>query len=357
MDSSISSSNFSSENTTGFALVGVASHHHEFVAEAVKRTQNTSLVGVYDRDEALGRKIAQKFGTEYFNSLEQLLAIPGVTVGVVTSENALKKELAIRLARAGKHVICDKPLGLSAKDSREIIEECRKSNVRLQVGFVSRYTTEAQRTKQFIASGKLGKIKLILGENRVDSGLVKQLSPWLLKKDLAGGGAMMEHSVHALDLALWYNSGAKPESAYAVAGENLDSSYEGEDNFSIMVRFSNGCVATVDGSYSRPSSGRSGDIVMRIVGERGELVMSSSSLEFKEHVGEEPSTEIKTYSRSLGSTSEAPAGELMVRDMLECIKTGREPLAGGREGELVNCIVDAGYESLKLGREVGVQFS
>ena len=340
-----------------FALVGVASHHHEFMAEAIKRTENASLIGVYDRDEALGRKVAKKFGTRYFDSLDKLLAIPKVAVGVVTSENALKKDLAIALARAGKHVICDKPLGLNAKDSREIIKECKKSNVRLQVGFVSRYTTEAQKAKQFIASGKLGRIELIVGENRVDSGLVKALSPWLLKKDLAGGGAMMEHSVHALDLALWYNSGAKPISAYAVAGKNLDPAYEGEDNFTLMVRFSNGSLATVDGSYCRPSSGRAGDIVMQIVGERDELLMSSSSLELKEFIGEEPSPEIKSYSRSLGSTSEAPAGELMVRDMIECIKNGGEPLAGGKEGELVNCVVDAGYESLRLGREVGIQLS
>jgi UDP-N-acetylglucosamine 3-dehydrogenase len=335
----------------GFAIVGVASHHSEFIARAVKNIEEASLVGVYDQDLVKSRKFAEKFSTNYYDSLDQLLSMSEVNVGVVTSENSRKKDLAISVARAKKHVICDKPLGLTALDSREIIKACKESNVKLQVGFVSRYTSEAQFAKRLVSSGKIGSIKYINAENRVDMGLVKMLSPWLLERELAGGGALLEHSVHVIDLALWFSDSNRPLSAYVVSAPNLDPTCEGEDNFSIMISFSNGAITTVDGSYCRASSGRSGDVVMRIIGDKNELEFSSSNFELREYLGEEPSICTKFYSRDISASNEANSGELMVRDMLNSLKSGKDPLASGTAGERVNEVVDASYRSLRSGRE------
>jgi myo-inositol 2-dehydrogenase / D-chiro-inositol 1-dehydrogenase len=345
-----------SEEKIDFAFLGVASHHCEFIARAVQNIEGASLVGVYDQDQVKGKKFADKFDIDYYSDADELLSIPRVKIGVVTSENARKKDLAILIARANKHVICDKPLGLTAEDSREIMRACKRSNVRLQVGYVSRYIKEAQEAKMYLASGKLGTIRFINAENRVDMGLVKTLSPWLLQESLGGGGALLEHSVHAIDLALWFNETTRPVSAYAISAPNLDPECEGEDNFTIMIRFANGSIATVDGSYCRMSSGTPGGIALKVTGDKGkdELKLSTSNLELGEYSGQEPSVHSRFYSRGISTLSETRSGELMVRGMLESIRTGEEPLTSGAVGERVNEVVDASYRSLETGKEMPI---
>ncbi|MDA4130405.1 MAG: Gfo/Idh/MocA family oxidoreductase [Thaumarchaeota archaeon] len=339
----------------GFGIVGVASHHSEFVAHAVRNIPGAFLVGAYDADESRAKWFCEKFQTPRFDDLDSLLQDPNVKIGAVTSENSRKKEYAVSVARAGKHVLCDKPLGVTARESREIIDACKKSRVVLQVGYISRYTMEARTAKRIIDSGKLGGVRFIDAENRVDNGLVKQLSPWLMKKELAGGGALMEHSVHAIDLALWLN-GSYPVSVFAVSAENLDgATYEAEDNFAIMLKFKNKSIALIDGSYCRPSSGKRGDVVIKVHGSSKHLSFSLSSENLRAYVGEEPSGEIKFYPSETGGSSEEESGLKMIEDLLRSVKTRSEPLTNGAVGESVNRVVDACYASMASGREVPVR--
>ena len=343
-----------SDGKVGFAIIGLASHHREFVAHAVQKIPGAFVVGAYDSDGNLAKQFCQKFNTRYFNDLDDLLRDPDVTIVAISSENSRKKEYAIAAANAQMHVLCDKPLGVTAQESREIIEACKKAGVTLQVGYVSRYTDEAQKAKKLVTSGKLGEVRFIDAENRVDSGLVKQLSPWLMKKALAGGGALMEHSVHAIDLAIWLNV-SPPISAYAVSAENLDSSsYEGEDNFAILLRFRNGSVALVDGSYCRPSSGKRGDVVIKVQGSSKQLSFSLSSQNLRAYLGEEPSLEFEDYYSETGGSSEEESGLRMIEDLLHSIETGSEPLTNGIVGLNVNRVVDACYESLVSGLEIPI---
>jgi predicted dehydrogenase len=340
----------STNKKTGFAITGLASHHSEFVAHALRNIPETLLLGAYDDDEARGVKFCEKFHIKFFRDLDALLSDPRVDVGVVTSENARKRNFSIAVANAGKHVICDKPLGITAQESREIIDSCKRNDVTLQVGYVSRYVKEVQRARHFAMSGRLGEVKFINAENRVDSGLVKQLSPWLLDREQSGGGALLEHSVHAIDLALWFNE-SLPHSVYAVSSENMDSSYEVEDNFAIMLRFENESLALIDGSYCRPSSGRRGDVVVNIAGSRCQLDFAIANPELKEYLGAEPKIEFKGY-QSRGVSSEEASGERMIEDFLRCLKTGSEPLTNGKEAEEVNAVVDASYKSIASGHEI-----
>jgi len=341
-----------SSDKIGFAIVGLASHHSEFVARAVQNIPGAFLVGVYDSDENRGRTFCQKFHTNFFHNYDDLLRDPNVRIGAVTSENSQKKDYAVTLARAQKHVLCDKPLGVTAQESRDVIEACKKTGVTLQVGYISRYTEEAQKARRLVTSGKLGEVRFINAENRVDSGLVKQLSPWLLKKGLAGGGALMEHSVHAIDLVLWLND-SPPVSVFVVSAENLDSSsYEGEDNFAIILKFKNGSISLVDGSYCRPSSGKRGDVVIKVYGSSGQILFSLSSQNIRAYIGEEPLVNTESYSSNTGGSSEEESGLRMIEDLLHAVKTGSEPLTNGIVGEKVNMVVEACYESLVSGREI-----
>jgi len=336
-----------SEKEIGFGVFGVAHHHSHPFASAVLHHSNTRLAGVYDRDKKRGKAFAAKFSIPYFENLDDLFEI--VQAGIVTSENASKKSIAIALARAGKHILCDKPLGIDSKESLEIIKECKKSNVKLQVGYLSRYTPGALEAKRIISSGKIGRVKFISGENRVDAGVVKQLSGWLAFSKMNGGkGALLEHSVHVADLAQWYVE-SQPVSAYAVRAKNLDPSFQIEDNFSILVKYRNGSCATLDGSYCRSSSGRPGDVILEVVGEKGKVRIQVQRKALELYEGQEPHTIHSLIQTKLGDSYEGLACRNMIDDLVCCILNDKEPLTSGDDALMVNALVEASYRSLSSG--------
>ncbi|MDA4111361.1 MAG: Gfo/Idh/MocA family oxidoreductase [Thaumarchaeota archaeon] len=338
----------------GFGIFGVSHHHSISFTSAISRHPRARLVGVYDSDPKLALEFSKKFGLRNFSNMEEFLASKDLDVGVVTSENVQKKELSIALARSGKHVLCDKPLGISAFESREIIRACEKSRVKLQVGYLSRYTPEALEAKKIVDSKKIGKVKFIAGENRVDVGSVKMLSPWLSTVKATGGrGAILEHSVHIADLAQWY-AGSRPVKVYASRAKNLDESFEVEDNFILIATYANGAIATMDGSYCRPSSGRADDLVMEIVGSRGKVKIMIQKKALELEIGEEPSVKSHLVETELSGRYEGIAVWNMVDDLLSCIRNDSTPLTNGEDARIVNQLVEAAYKSLVTGNEIRI---
>ena len=342
------------EKRVGFGIFGAAHHHSLSFAAAVLRHPRAKLLGVYDQDERTGRAFAKKFGIPLFDDEGALLACEGLDAGIVTSENALKKDLSITLAKSRKHVLCDKPLGIDRTQSREIIQACRASRVKLSVGYLSRYAPEAMEAKRKIEAGRVGDVKLIIGENRVDAGSVMLLSPWLAESRATGGrGALLEHAVHVADLAQWYTS-STPKKVYAATTKKLDERFEVEDNFCLLVEYESGACATLDGSYCRPTSGRVDDLTMRILGERGEIRLFIQKKALMLKLGEEAGVTHGLIESDLGDRYRGVAAWNMIDDFINCIRGGDEPLTSGDEAAKVNALVEAGYKSLESRTEVRV---
>jgi myo-inositol 2-dehydrogenase/D-chiro-inositol 1-dehydrogenase len=338
-----------------FGIFGVAHHHSRTFAAAVRRHPECRLIGVYDADEKLARNFAEKFDIPCYTNLEEFLGEQTLDVGVVTSENAAKRTLAVKLAKAKKHVLCDKPLGISPQESDEIIQACNNANVKLQVGYVSRYSPEALEAMKIIQSKKIGFVKFLEGENRVDVGSVKALSPWLANSSATGGkGALLEHAVHLADLSQWY-VGGKAISVFSIRAQNLDESFEVEDNFSMIVTYSNGAVATIDGSYCRPSSGRVDDLVLKIVGSTGQVKILIQKKALLITAGEEPNITESLVETELSGRYEGIAVWNMIDDLVNSIYYNRTPLTSGEDAKAVNQLVEAAYQSLETGREIKIK--
>jgi predicted dehydrogenase len=342
------------KDKVSFGIIGTAHHHSKLFARAIRNNPRAQLVGVYDDDENRAKGFAEEFDIDFFNNLDEFIDLEGLDAGVITTENNKKKEVAIILAKSMKHVLCDKPLGLDVLESKEIIQACKKNKVKLQVGFVARYSEEAIEARKTLSSGKIGGVKYLAIENRVDSGTVKTLSPWLMKRKLSGGGAILEHSVHAADIARFL-IGREATSVYAVSSPNLDPAFEGEDNFTILVEFENGAMATIDGSYCRPSSFRPIDMIGRVIGTKGELYFSIGNQVVISSTGVEPDVKLGIHPTGLRDWYEGTAAWNMVNDMINCIKSGREPIADGESGKRINELVEASYNSLKTGKTVLLQ--
>jgi predicted dehydrogenase len=141
---------------------------------------------------------------------------------------------------------------------------------------------------------------------------------------------------------------------FAATAQNLDDSFEVEDTFVLMVTFANGLIATMDGSYCRPSSGRVDDLVMEIVGSRGKAKIKIQKKALDVRVGEEPKVESRLLETELSGRYEGIAVWNMIDDLVNCIRMNRTPLTSGEDARSVNQLVEAAYKSLATGTEIHI---
>lgn len=251
--------------------IGVISfaHMHAFgYTEALSHLEGIELAGIFDPVEERGRKYAEHFGTTYFADYHELLAqdLDGV---IVTSENAHHKEHVIAAAEAGVHVLCEKPISTNARDAQDMINACRSHGVILQTAFPVRYNTSVIRAKEMVQAGKLGRILAMKGTNRG-----RNPGGWFIEKELSGGGAVIDHTVHVADIMRWI-SGAEVKEVYAEV-DHLISEKPIDDCGILSMEFDNGVFATLDCSWSRNKEFPTwGDVTLEIVGTAGTLSLNA----------------------------------------------------------------------------------
>lgn len=249
--------------------IGILSfaHMHAFsYAHQVTSIPEAVLVGVADHDLARGRAMAEKFGARCFDGYEDILRAD-VDAVIVTSENFRHKDLVVMAAEAGKHVLCEKPISVSVPDAREMIDACDRNGVKLMTAFPCRYHPAMVRLKEAIDGGCIGDVLAIKGTNRG-----RNPGGWFIDPKQSGGGAVMDHTVHVLDLMRWVLRCEATE-VYAEIGNAL---YKGDydDTGMLTVTFENGVFATIDTSWSRPNSFPTwGDVTMLITGTNGIVML------------------------------------------------------------------------------------
>ncbi|MDI6784454.1 MAG: Gfo/Idh/MocA family oxidoreductase, partial [bacterium] len=179
------------------------------------------------------------------------------------SENVHHKKLTVMAAKAGKHVLCEKPISVSVKDAQVMIDACEKNSVQLMTAFPCRFAPPVARVKQMIEEGKIGKILAINGTNhgRMPGG-------WFIEKKLSGGGAVMDHTVHVADLMRWFTKAEFVEVYAEIDTRFYD--FKIDDCGTLSMKMNSGAFATLDPSWSRTNVYPTwGDVTMHIIGTDG----------------------------------------------------------------------------------------
>jgi predicted dehydrogenase len=250
------------QKTVKIGMMSFAHMHAEGYARCVNELPNAELVGVADDNHARGESMAAQFNTRFFADYDSLLNA-GVDAVVVGSENIKHRKLVERAAAAGKHVLCEKPLATTMEDGRAIIAACRENGVKLQTALPVRYAPPMAGLKEIVDSGRLGTILSISGTNRGQNP-----GGWFTDKSPSGGGAVMDHTVHVVDLMRWL-TGAEIVEVYAEI-DNLVSHKDYDDTATLTFTFDNGIFGTLDPSWSRPKSFPYwGDVTMEVVATDG----------------------------------------------------------------------------------------
>ncbi|HEX6971717.1 MAG TPA: Gfo/Idh/MocA family oxidoreductase [Limnochordia bacterium] len=324
----------------GFGVVGLGmgrSHCKHIVT-----TEGARLIGVADLLEERGREAEQQFGTRWYKDFRELLEQPGLDVVVVAVPSGLHAAIAIEAAQAGKHVLCEKPLEVTVEKANQIIDACRQHGVKLAVNFQNRFAGDMPTVKRAVEAGVLG--RLYLGEARLKWFRTQEYydqSGWRGTWKMDGGGALMNQTVHTIDLLQWVCGRVRAVRGEAVA---IGHQIETEDLGLAILTFENGARGTILGTTAvYPNLGT----WLELHGERGSIVVKDNRVAFAGFKGVD---DAQAYLAQFAS--QAPAHS--IADLVAAVREDREPSITGVDARHAVEIIRAVYQSAQSGKVVTI---
>ncbi|MFM1803043.1 MAG: Glucose--fructose oxidoreductase [Planctomycetota bacterium] len=343
----------------GFGIVGCGMIA-EFHTRAINDLPNASVVAAYSRNPKNGDKIRElaKNGCKIYSDYEEFLKHPGLDLVCVCTPSGAHLEPAVEAARAGKHVVVEKPLEINLQRCDAIINACEAANVRLCAIFPSRFSPANLQLKAAIDSGRFG--KLTLGDTYVKWWRTQEYydsGGWRGTWDLDGGGALMNQAIHNVDLLTWLMGDVAEITALTatLAHERI----EVEDTAVAALRFKNGALGVIEAATSAYPG-----LLKRteIHGVSGSARVEQDDITLWSFANETPedkriSEEIEGKSAGNSGASDprgiSHAGHReQLADFLHAIETQSEAKVDGREGRKAVEIIRAIYLSAKSGTTV-----
>ncbi len=351
-----------SSRQVGFAIVGcgmIARFH----ARALAEVPDARLTALVSRSEASARAMADQLGLDcaLATNLDTVLARPDVQVVIVTTPSGAHLEPALAAARAGKHVVVEKPLEITTARCDQIIDACDRHGVKLCTIFPSRFGDANQELKKAVEAGRFG--RLTLGETTCKWWRPQSYydeGGWKGTKALDGGGALMNQAIHNVDLLLWMMGPATRVSGFTatLAHERI----EVEDTAVACLHFANGALGVIQATTSvHPGLPKT----IAIHGDKGTVVIEQDDVLRWELTPETPEDQAikqrfaQKTGASGGSSNPAAISHIgharQLADFVRAIQTNTAPLVDGREGRKAVAVIEAIYQSAETGRTVTVQ--
>jgi predicted dehydrogenase len=181
-----------------YGIIGFGAFAERTIAPAIRESPNSKLVAIQKRSLAAAKEKGRTFNIPHaFDSVEALVKHPDVDAVFIVSANSQHAQDTLTAARAGKHVLVEKPMAMNVAETEQMIDACRRTNVRLMVGQMVRLSPLIVRMKELIESGLIGKVAFVKAEYMYDARL--SLRRWMWNRKVAGGGATFDIGVHCLD--------------------------------------------------------------------------------------------------------------------------------------------------------------
>ncbi|MBV7391431.1 Gfo/Idh/MocA family oxidoreductase [Enterococcus sp. ALS3] len=241
-------------------IIGCAHMQAKIYANIFKQ-ENVEIVGIFDQNLLRGNQFAKEMGLTFFKSLDKILATSIDTV-LICSENSLHYDYALAASIHKKNIIVEKPLALTVKAALHMMVACQEARVKLLVAHPIRFSQTIIDLKEHFQTGKFGEIYALNCTNRG-----KNPGGWFLDKELAGGGAILDHMVHLVDLSRWLFDF---EIASILARAQKQEGSDIEDSGLINITFTNGAMLSLDTSWNRPLNYPVwGDVYLEIISESG----------------------------------------------------------------------------------------
>ena len=324
----------------GIALVGLGQYSTGQLAPALLETQACYLAGIVtgSPEKAAGWKAQYKIpdGNIYdYKNFDSIKDNPDIDIVYVVLPNAMHAEYVIRAARAGKHVICEKPMAVTVEECDQMIAACKEAGKMLSIGYRLHFEPHNQQMKQLGQNKVYGEVKKIKADNGMSD-----TDGWRLDKKLAGGGPLMDLGIYCVQGAR-YTSGKEPIAVTAQEGPKTDKAKFAsvEQSLTWQLEFPGGLIAECRSSYSESMS------LLRAEAEQGWFELSPAY----------------AYAGIAGKTSDGPMKLPQVNqqarqmdDFAIAVASDRPTPVPGQMGRQDVKILQAIYKAMETGQRVEI---
>lgn len=335
----------------GFGIVGagmIAPIH----IEAIEATRHARFVAIADPIEERAAKLGAEHNARWYSDHRRMLQDREIDVVCVCTPSGMRGQVAVDAARAGKHVLVEKPLETTLQKADAVIKACDDAGVMLAAVMQCRFLKGNADLKSDIIANRLG--KLVLGDAQVKWHRPQSYydsSSWRGTWKLDGGGALMNQGIHYVDLLQWFMGPVEIVTAHTAT---LTRRIEVEDTAVAILKFANGalgtiaaCTSTYPGTPAR----------MEVRGERGTVIVESGQTIMRCIEGE-PDSAASTAETVGGASDPSAIGmsghQMQIADVVSAIRNGHPPMIDGREARKALEIILAIYESARIGGPVSL---
>ena len=344
-----------------FAILGtgnIARTHAAALCAAARGSGKAELAAVWGRTPGRAAELAREFGGEAFERVDDLLARPDIEAVTIATPSGAHLEVIERAAAAGKHVLCEKPIEVTADRADRVIAACNTHGVRLACVFQARLNRHVQCIKDAIERGRFGRLVLASMQLRwFRDQAYYDAGGWRGTWALDGGGALMNQGIHFVDL-LCHLAG-EPEQVQAYTTARTHERIEVEDTAVATIRFAHGGLGTIEASTScAPGFPRR----LEISGEHGTAVLEDDRLTTwrfaEEEAGDEQIRRAGLEGDGLRGGAQDPTAigceghRRLIEDLAGAIREDRPPAIPGGEARRAVALIEAIYEAARTGQPV-----
>jgi predicted dehydrogenase len=331
----------------GYALVGLGFIAETSVLPALRSSKKCKPVALVSHDLKRAQQLGAEFGVQgcySYDHYDECLNHAEVEAVFIASINAEHAEQAIRAARAGKHVLCEKPLANTVEECRDMAEACRENRVRLMTAYRKYFEPGSVALKKLITCGKLGQLRHMFSTYTeiVDPTKVR----WQLDRRLAGGGSLMDIGVYCVNTMRWL-AGTTPTEATAHAWtDDPKRFHDVEDSIAFHLTHPGGLVCQGTSSFTARAAS-----FVQVHGDKGWAALNPA-FAFEEERRLFGKVEGKWFEEKFKVMDEFV---LEVDHFADCIRRQRDPESDGREGLLDVATIRAIYQSARENRTVKIE--
>jgi predicted dehydrogenase len=342
----------------GIIGAGTVARHNQI--PAFQTCAEAEVAAVFDRHLDRAEQLCAQFGIpKAYADLDRLLADPDIDSVSICTGNISHEEIALKAMKAGKNVLCEKPMAISVEQARNMQQAAEEAGVIFMMGFVNRFRQEAMLINGMREEGRFGEIY------HARCGWLRRRgtpSGWFTEKARSGGGAVLDIGVHVIDLT-WYLMGRpKPVSVSGVTHRRIGSYtcrsvkgwesagekngvFDNEEAATALIRFENGASLSVDISWA--INGQEEGMFVKLYGDRAGAGVFPPVI-----YGDENGYLTDSAAAVPQEKGWQGAFERETAHFAHCVITGQKPLSPAEDGLTVQKMLCAIYESAEQGKEI-----
>jgi UDP-N-acetyl-2-amino-2-deoxyglucuronate dehydrogenase len=337
-----------------FAIVGygmISDIHAKSIAEI----PGANLVAVYGNNVKKAQSFAAKYGAKAYTHYNRMLENADIDIVCILTPSGSHAELGVAAARAGKHVIVEKPIDITLESADRLIESCRENNVKLCCISQHRYDSSIVQLKHVLDTGQLGRLNFGASHTKwYRSQEYYDKNEWRGTWALDGGGALINQSIHYIDL-LQYMMGPVDE-VFSYCATRAHARIDVEDIGVAAVKFKSGAVGLIEGNTTAyPGFCTRLDIY----GDDGSIIIENDEVkEWKLRNGvlyEPPASRLNSLVGASSADISHHSHMLQIDEFLSAIRNNQEPLVNGWEGRKTLQIILSIYESARTGKPIHIK--